>query len=201
MQGELNQVPMDHEFDGIQEYDNPMPGWWVGIFILTVIFAFLYGFYYSVPMPERSVFDTYNASVAEDLKVQFEHIGTLKNDTESLAGYLQREDLLAMGKADFQANCISCHGSEGQGLLGPNMTDNFYKNIKVLGDIPQVVEKGALGGAMPAWNNRLHPNDIILVSVYVASLRGKNLKGPRPAEGVEIAPWPVAAAANGAGKP
>ena len=132
--------------------------------------------------------------------VQFEHIGTLKSDSESLAGYLQREELIAMGKSDYQANCVSCHGPDGQGLLGPNLTDHFYKNIKVLSDIPQVVEKGALGGAMPAWNNRLHPNDIILVSVYVASLRGKNLKGPRPAEGIEISPWP-ASSSSGTAKP
>jgi cytochrome c oxidase cbb3-type subunit 3 len=44
---------------------------------------------------------------------------------------------------------------------------------------------------MPAWKTRLHPNEIVLVAAYVASLRGKNLPGPRGPEGEKIPPWPV----------
>ena len=54
---------------------------------------------------------------------------------------------------------------------------------------------------MPAWRNRLHPNEIVLVSAYVANMRGKNLPGPRGAEGEVIPPWPDAPAEMPAGDP
>jgi len=72
------------------------------------------------------------------------------------------------------------------------MTDDYYKNIKRLGDIPKVIQDGAANGAMPAWKNRLHPNEIVMVAAYVASLRGQNKPGPRAAEGSVIDPWPEA---------
>ena len=53
-----------------------------------------------------------------------------------------------------------------------------------------MIEKGANAGAMPAWNNRLAPTEIVAVSVYVANLRGQNLASPRAPEGEVIPPWP-----------
>ena len=52
-------------------------------------------------------------------------------------------------------------------------------------------------GAMPAWKTRMHPNEVVLVAAYVATLRGKNLPGPRPAEGAAISPWNSAEAKSG----
>jgi hypothetical protein len=70
------------------------------------------------------------------------------------------------------------------------LTDDHYKNVKQLIDIASVIEKGAANGSMPAWQNRLIPNEIVLVSSYVANMRGKNLTG-RPPEGEVIPPWPA----------
>jgi cytochrome c oxidase cbb3-type subunit 3 len=186
---------MDHEYDGIQEYDNPMPEWWVALFIVTVIFSVFYAVYYFAPMPERALHATYAVSVDEDLKLQFAQIGTLKNTPEALAAYIRREELVEMGQRIFRSNCVSCHAAEGQGLIGPNLTDNVYKNIKKIEDIAVVIDKGANNGAMPAWGDRLVPNEVILSAIYVASIRGKNLTSTRPAEGVEIPPWPLPDAA------
>lgn len=190
MNTEVQPRLMDHEYDGIQEFDNPMPEWWVFIFIVTIIFSVFYAVYYFAPMPERSIQAIYTASVEDDLKVQFATIGTLKNTPENIVGYTHREELVQMGLRIFKANCVSCHAADGQGLIGPNLTDHFYKNIKRIDDFANVIEKGANGGAMPAWGDRLNSNEIILAAIYVATLRGKNLPGPRGAEGVEIAPWP-----------
>jgi len=76
--------------------------------------------------------------------------------------------------------------------VGPNLTDENWKNVQKIADIPQVIMNGAAAGAMPAWKTRLHPNEVVLVAAYVASLRGKNLPGPRGPEGTAIAPWPAA---------
>ena len=77
--------------------------------------------------------------------------------------------------------------------MGPNLTDDHYKNVKKIEDIAKVIQNGAANGAMPAWRNRLsHINKIVLVAAYVAKMRGKNLSGPRPdPEGELIPPWPA----------
>ena len=57
-------------------------------------------------------------------------------------------------------------------------------------DIPRVIEAGAGNGTMPAWKAILTLADRLQVAAFVANLRGKNLKGPRPVEGSVIPPWP-----------
>ena len=90
----------------------------------------------------------------------------------------------------FQTHCASCHGKNGGGLVGVNLTDDHYKHVTTIEDIARVIENGAGGGAMPAWKNRLsHVNQVVLTAAYVASLRGTNVAGGKAPEGTEIPPW------------
>ena len=72
---------------------------------------------------------------------------------------MDKPDWLAVGAAVFAANCVSCHAADGSGLVGPNLTDDYYKNVKKLADICSVVRERRGGRSMPAWRNRLHPNE------------------------------------------
>jgi cytochrome c oxidase cbb3-type subunit 3 len=104
-------------------------------------------------------------------------------------------DRLALGERLFAAHCVSCHAADGSGMVGPNLTDDLYRNVKVVADLHKVIAQGAGNGAMPAWSNRLHPNEIVLLSSYVARLRGKNIPSRFPPilpPGEPIAPWPAA---------
>lgn len=181
----------DHEYDGIREYDNPIPGWWNWMFIGTVVFSVLYYMVYQLGTVGTSVAQAYENAVTANLILQFEEIGTLTPDEPTILTYMQEKDWVLFGQKTFEGNCISCHGKGGVGLVGPNLTDDHYKNVKRLGDIATVIQNGAANGAMPAWQNRLHPNEIVMVSAYVASLRGQNKPG-RQAEGDVIPPWPEA---------
>ncbi len=182
---------LDHNYDGIQEYDNPTPGWWHLIFLASVFFCFPYILVVHFN-PDVLTFPQRIARVeAEVAAKQFLKVGKLELNEETLLSAMGHPDWLTIGQGIFRANCISCHGDKGQGLVGPNMTDDSYKNIKTLMDIPRVVQEGAAAQAMPSWRNRLNQNEIILVSAYVASLRGQNLSGPRPTEGEKIPPWPA----------
>lgn len=195
----LGQV-LDHSYDGIQEYDNPTPGWWSAVFVATVMFSAMYFMYYHLRPDATSVRDEYDDAVASNLQKQWGKMGTLGQDQNSLLAYMQNKDYMLMGRTVFKSNCVSCHGPQGAGLVGPNLTDDYYKNIKVLGDIPRVINNGANGGQMPSWKSRLHPNEVALVAAYVASLRGQNLPG-RPPEGDKIAPWPDAPASPASAAP
>jgi cytochrome c oxidase cbb3-type subunit III len=189
----MNKTPrLDHAYDGIEEYDNPLPGWWKWLFVATIVMSPPYWFYFHSGVEGRNDGAVYNLALAANTRLQFEEIGNLKPDEATILTYMNKGNWVKVGESVFKSQCISCHGKEGEGQIGPNLTDESYKNIRKVEDIARVINLGANAGAMPAWASRLHPNEVVLVSSYVASLRGKNLKGPRPAEGNEIPAWPAA---------
>ena len=187
-----NNALTDHCYDGIQEYDNPLPGWWKWLFIATVVFSIFYALYFHIGAPGRSMLDNYDVALAANTRLQFAEIGDLQPNAETIVTYANKPNWLRVGQTVFKTNCISCHGRYGEGKVGPNLTDEYYKNVRTVEDIARVLNKGAGNGAMPAWADRLHPNEIVLVSAYVASLRGTQPaaegKGP---EGNLIDPWPA----------
>jgi cytochrome c oxidase cbb3-type subunit 3 len=184
----------DHEYDGIQEYDNPLPTWWTLLFVFSVVFAVLYAVRYHLGGPGPSVQDEYDASAAEVFELRFAELGALTPDRATLLKYMNDPAWLAVGQAVFKANCVSCHGAAGQGDIGPNLTDDNWKNVTAIEDIARVISDGAADGSMPAWRNRLsHVNQIVLTAAYVASLRGSNPANPRAPEGQAVAAWDGAA--------
>ncbi len=190
----VGQIPDDpltgHSYDGIQEFDNPLPGWWKWMFIGSIFFAFPYAAFYHGGAEGRTVVERYDKAMAENLRLQFAEIGELKLDRETVVKFLYKPAWLRVGQSVFKTHCVSCHGSDGGGLVGPNLTDESYKNVKDIGDILTVLQNGAGGGAMPAWKTRLSPNELVLAASYVASLRGVESANGKTAEGRAIAPWP-----------
>ncbi|MCU0978287.1 MAG: c-type cytochrome [Pirellulaceae bacterium] len=184
---ERQEVPLlDHEYDGIREYDNPCPTWWHAIFLGSVVFSVLYFvFFHIAPSAGTNGWtldEAYENSVADNLQLQFRDLGDLQVDEPTVLKYMRETEWLAMGASVYKTHCKSCHG--------PNLTDDQYKNVKQLIDVARVIENGAANGSMPAWKNRLHPNEVVMVSAYVAKMRGQNLSGPRGSEGSAIPAWP-----------
>jgi cytochrome c oxidase cbb3-type subunit 3 len=182
----------DHCYDGIQEYDNPTPGWWNMLFVATVVFSPLYLLWFHSPTSGRTLLSQYEVDLAANMKLQFGELGDLEPDEATIVKYMDDPQWIKVGQATFATNCVSCHGRGGEGVSAPNMTDDHYLHVKQVADIAAVIKNGAKNGAMPAWGNRLHPNEVVLAAAYVASMRGKNLPSARPAEGEVIPPWPTA---------
>jgi cytochrome c oxidase cbb3-type subunit 3 len=181
-----------HNYDGILEYDNPLPGWWKWTFWASIIFSPFYILYYHSGAPGRSLDETYQVKLAENTRKQYAEIGDLAADEATMIKYLKDKKWVGVGQSIFKANCVSCHGSDGGGNVGPNLCDDNFKHVKQLADIIQVVNNGVAGGAMPGWATRLtHKNDVILVSVYIASLRGTKPASPKAPDGSPIPPWPT----------
>jgi cytochrome c oxidase cbb3-type subunit III len=179
------------EHDGICETDRPVPGWWKWIFVSTIVIAPIYAVYFHAGVPGRSMADQLQQNVAENLRRQYAEIGDLEGDQATMVRMLQEPKWVGVGKSIFKANCVSCHGLEGGGLVGPNLCDDNYKHIKELPDILKVLNEGLAGGAMPAWGKRFsHKNDLVLLAVYVASLRGSKPAGGKGPDGSPIAAWP-----------
>ncbi len=186
---------MDHEYDGIQEYDNPTPGWWHLIFAASVIFALFYFTFAEYSPMATSVQEAWEENQQEEFRKIFGALGQMNNDAPTLQKTVGDERLMLVAKGIFQGNCASCHGSQAAGMAGsncPNLTDDRWKNVKTVTDIFNVITKGANNGAMPAWENRLSPNERLILAAYVARLRDHPVDGRAP-EGDPVGPWFTAA--------
>ena len=184
---------LDHNYDGIQEYDNPTPGWWYAVFFATVLFSGLYILVYHLAVPPLSV--RHATAEARHLDQQFAELNELETGEPKILAIMNQESWLSRGEAIFTSVCAQCHAADGSGLIGPNLTDDKYNIVASLMDIPNLIINGSESGAMPSQKNILNDNEIALVSAYVASLRGKDLPtNPMVSpqyEGQPIDPWPT----------
>lgn len=192
----IESIPNDeltgHSYDGIQEFDNPLPGWWKWLFVASIVASPFYWAYYHFGTEGRAFTAQYEVALANNARLQFAEVGELKGDEATIVKYMNEKSWVSFGKSIYQTNCISCHKADGSGLVGPNLTDDHYKNVKQIADIYTVLVNGAGGGAMPAWKNRLSQNEIVLAAAYVASLRGAPAGASAlPAQGNIIPPWPT----------
>ncbi len=178
-----------HEYDGIQEYDNPTPGWWYLIWNATIVFSVLYVLVYHSLVPTLA--ERHASAESHALEVRFADLRKLPEGEAKLLAIMGEKPWLDQGAAIFQSSCTLCHGQQGEGLIGPNLTDDYFLNATDLNGMYDVVLNGSANGAMPPRGGApLKAEEVALVTAYVASLRGQNLPGPRVAEGIEIPPFP-----------
>jgi cytochrome c oxidase cbb3-type subunit 3 len=180
---------MDHEYDGIREYDNPTPSWWHMIFLGSVLFSVLYFVFYEFSPIAPTIHKMHAAAEQRQMERLFAEIGQLEPTQDTILVYSQDAEWMDFAASLFARECKTCHGANAEGNIGPNLTDDYYKNVTQVTDIFNVIANGAANLAMPAQRNRLHQNEIVLLSAYVAQLRGKNATGRAP-EGDRIDPWP-----------
>jgi cytochrome c oxidase cbb3-type subunit 3 len=180
---------LDHEYDGIREFDNPTPGWWHAIFVATMLFALLYVLVWHVnPMAPTNEEAWQLRQVAEYKRV-FGKVGDLAPDEPTIRKMMADPQMQAIAQGIFASNCAACHARDGGGINCVNLTDDAYKNVKVVTDIFNVITKGANNGAMPTWEQRLSKNERIILAAYVANLRGTKPTAGKPPEGDVIPPW------------
>ena len=181
---------LGHAYDGIREYDNPLPGWWRITFCATIVFAACYGFYFHVvdwgQMPDAK----YAAALAEygEGRADRERADAANVSESSLAQLAADPAVIARGAAIFSVKCVACHQPDGSGLIGPNLTDEFQLKGETRMHIFGTVRHGSPGTAMLAWGEQLQPRAIADVVAYVITLRGTNLPG-KPREGSRVQPF------------
>jgi cytochrome c oxidase cbb3-type subunit 3 len=177
---------LDHEVDGIREYDNPMPRWWLGTFWMTIIFSILYLLNLPGIGIGRGRIADYEADMAQAAAL------AAKNDP--LAG-LTAETILAaakdpaqqsLGKTTFTTICASCHLADGGGQIGPNLTDKYWLHGNQPLQIMKIITEGVAAKGMPPWGKILKPDQLTAVAAYVISLQGTTPKTPKPPQGINV---------------
>ncbi|HEX7927146.1 MAG TPA: cbb3-type cytochrome c oxidase N-terminal domain-containing protein [bacterium] len=184
-----------HDYDGIKEYDNPLPRWWLWLFIGCIAFAVIY-FPYIVTGLGPSSIEEYQremaaaktaAPVANAPATSNEHKDGQAHPAPPAAGPSLQGNAaaIAAGKEVFTANCAPCHGPQGQGIIGPNLTDNFWIHGNTYDAIVSTITNGVPDKGMIAWKAALNPEKIGQVAAYVISIKGSNPPNPKPPQGVE----------------
>ncbi|RMH26878.1 MAG: cytochrome C oxidase Cbb3 [Planctomycetota bacterium] len=181
---------LDHNYDGIQEYDNPTPSWWHMIFLGTMLFSVFYIVVMHLSPITRTRYEVLAQHQEAALEKQFGELRRIPLGEEKIRKALENEQWVAMGATIFEERCVLCHAEGGRGIqgLGLNLTDDVYKNIETAGDILNVLTNG-IGTAMPSQRANLDDNEMALVAAYVVSLRNTNHPQGIPPEGKPIPPF------------
>lgn len=171
---------IDHDFDGIIELNNELPSWWLNLFYLSILFSGIYFFAY--------IFTDF-AHVQKEYDLSYKkHIRQIKAYEKSrpqvnILTAKFNENFIEDGKVYFEQICATCHNIDGGGNTGPNLTDDYWINIKeknLFKNIYSIIWNGSKNNpTMRAFgaNGELKGNDIEKIASYVYSIN-RNPKKP-----------------------
>lgn len=182
-------IMIDHPHDGIYELDNRLPPWWVSMFYITIVFAFGYMAYYHYIYPEKNQLAEYKESVkkADIMKAEIaERQANLVNENTVVA--LTDAASLDLGKGIFIGKCAACHGTKGEGTVGPNMTDEYWLHGGGIKNVFKTIKHGVPDKGMIAWEGQMSPSEIQSVASYILTLKGTNPPNPKAPQGVIYTP-------------
>jgi cytochrome c oxidase cbb3-type subunit 3 len=178
---------LDHDADGIREFDNDLPRWWLYGFYFTIAFAALYLVNYHVlPKPlfgHKGMVAEYQA----ELEAASRATAARPHDARPHVALAALTDApsLEKGRAIFEGPdnvCFSCHRKDLGGLVGPNLTDDHWLHGCSVDDIVKSITTGyPLKGMMPYGVGKpLTEEQVLQVASYVLSERGSSPAAPKP---------------------
>lgn len=157
--GPTRDVILGHgaDCDGIEEYDNALPSWWLGIFYFTMAWGVVYAIHYHF-VGGRSQTAAYNAEIAA---------ANERWPPPKATGVDLSPASIAEGQGIYATTCISCHGAELQGGIGPSLVDSTWIHGNQPEDILKTVTEGVGTKGMPAWGKVLGPQKTARVAAFV----------------------------------
>jgi cytochrome c oxidase cbb3-type subunit 3 len=184
---EEDSMVMEHKFDGIAELNNPTPAWFMVLFYGTIIFAIGYLLNYHVFQYGKSQEEEY---VAEIEQSETDKVAFLSNPVNSASAVnennvVQSKDdaVLKSGAALFANRCTPCHGEHAEGIVGPNLTDNYWLHGGGIKDVFKTIKYGIPEKGMVAWEKSLSAAQISDLANYVLSLKGSKPAGAKAPQG------------------
>jgi cytochrome c oxidase cbb3-type subunit 3 len=166
-----DQIIEGHDYDGIQELNNPLPKWWLATFFGTIVFSLLYWGYFELfggPTHDERL----AAAMANIEERRAAAVVAYDDSSIDLDALLADAGALAAGKEQYDAVCVACHGQLGEGLIGPNLTDNYW--IHGDGGLDHILasfREGYTDKGMPPWGNVISLDKHAALAAYVISLQ------------------------------
>ncbi|MCX6135411.1 MAG: c-type cytochrome [Ignavibacteriales bacterium] len=186
-------VPLDESHDGITEMDNLIPPWFNYLFGGTIVFAVIYLLNYHIWQSSPLPLAEYAEEVAAaDLsrRVRMASEGTINEDA---LNPLADEASIKSGQDRFLRNCVTCHGTRAEGIVGPNLTDQYWIHGGGIRDVYTTIKNGVPEKGMISWKLIFTPKEIQQIASYVLSLKDSNPPNAKKAEGnlyIEPKPQP-----------
>jgi cytochrome c oxidase cbb3-type subunit 3 len=182
--------PLDtgHDYDGIREYDNKLPNWWLATLFVAIIFGFGYWTYYHLMQTGSPSMREYRAEMkeaSERAEALAKSRGAVTD--ELLVAFSTNPDRVESGAATFKKTCSVCHGPQGQGLIGPNLTDDYWLHGSHPTQILKTITGGVPDKGMPAWGPVLGEDTAETVAAYILTIKGKHVPGKAPQGVLETA--------------
>jgi len=183
---------MGHSFDGIEEYDNPLPKWWFWLFVGTLVFGAGYLVLYPGLGNWKGILPGYENgwTGANEWQKEMEKADAKFGPIFAKYAAMPVEEVakdpqaLKMGSRLFASNCSVCHGSDAKGAYGfPNLTDQDWR----WGGEPETIKASIMNGrhgVMPAWVDVIGDQGVADVAAFVLT----NLDGRSLPEGVKADP-------------
>lgn len=173
-------IMLHHEYDGIRELDNNLPPWWVWGFVATIVFAVVYLFNYHVLGASDLQIKAYEKDMKKSEREVKAYLAKMAmNVDENTATLLTDASAISAGKALFTSNCVTCHNPNGEGNIGPNLTDKNWIYGFDIKEVFGTIKKGTPNG-MPEHNSKLNPVQIQQVASFILQLpeaKGKAAEG------------------------
>jgi cytochrome c oxidase cbb3-type subunit 3 len=171
----------DHAFDGITEYDNDLPRWWLAMLWISVVFACWYVVHYHFSTGKLGA-DRWRGEVLALAEERARHqTGPLGED--ALRALSHNAERIAHGKALFSTvGCFACHGPEGTGVVGPNLRDRYWLYGSNMTDIVASITEGRANNTMPPQKNSLSATDIADLAIFIVDLNRAGFKPGKEAD-------------------
>ena len=172
---------LDHDYDGIQEYDNRLPNWWLWTLWGTIVFSVAYWLVFHTYGIAKNPVARYEAQLAAaPASADVASRGLTEADLVQMS---TDSAILASGKEVYVQYCQVCHLAEGQGLVGPNLTDEYWINGGSAVDIHNTIVHGVVEKGMAAWGRQLGPDRVDAVTAFLLTMRGTNVEGGKAPQG------------------
>ena len=168
---------LDHNYDGIQELDNNLPRWWVWLFYITIIYAAVYLVYFHVTRTGNSSAAQYDQEMKAGNEIKSAAMGKFEAGIPTLTPSSDAA-VLENGHQTYAKFCAPCHRADGGGVVGPNLTDDYWIHGSTFADNIKVIWDGVPAKGMITWKTVLKPDEIYSVASYIYTLRGAKLATP-----------------------
>ncbi|HEY8958065.1 cbb3-type cytochrome c oxidase N-terminal domain-containing protein [Chitinophaga sp.] len=175
---------MGHNFDGIRELNNPTPPWWKWGYIFTVCFGVVYFWRTEISHSAPSQLEELAAAEEKAAIARQEYLKKAANNIdENNVTMLTDPADIAAGQKIFISNCAPCHGPQGQGVVGPNLTDDYWLHGGKLNEVFKTIKYGVADKGMKSWQDDFSPKQLAQVACYIKTLHGTNPPNAKEPQG------------------
>lgn len=180
---DVKRLDLHHDYDGIRELDNNIPGWWKAAFAGTILIAVIYfvRFFITDTLPDQ-VDELKAAQEKAEVEVAkyLERTGGLVDENTAV---MSDAAGIKHGAGLYSQQCVACHGASGEGGISPNLADEYWLHNGGIKDVFYSIKYGWPDKGMMPWADVFSPKEIQDIASYILSLQGSNPPNAKDPEG------------------